>query len=222
MKTRRILLLALWCAGQVVAAEPEVRTPAAGGAVEKLLFHTDWKGERIALPPTFAPTMKLKGIEEIRFAPGMFRAQADSFFSYAFVFSVAKEQELTEEVIQREMITYYRGLSESVSRGKGQTADTSKFTFAMKRSKQAEGVPAQVGDAAQVAQYTGDLAWVEPFATGKEQVLHFELQAWSAARTGRNYLFVCVSPKPSGDNAAIWTELRKLRRSFEFVAMPGN
>lgn len=44
--------------------------------------------------------MKLRGVEEIRFAPGMFQAQADSFFSYAFVFSVTKEQELTPAVIQ--------------------------------------------------------------------------------------------------------------------------
>ena len=69
-----------------------------------LVFQTDWKGERIRLPPAFAPAMKLKGIEEIRFAPGMFQAQSDSFFSYAFVFSVAKDHELTQEVIQREIL----------------------------------------------------------------------------------------------------------------------
>ncbi len=53
--------------------------------------------------------MKLRGVEEIRFAPGMFQAQADSFFSYAFVFSVTKEQELTPAVIQQEILVYYRG-----------------------------------------------------------------------------------------------------------------
>ena len=34
-----------------------------------------WFGERIALPPKgFAPDLGLKGIEEILFAPGMFKA----------------------------------------------------------------------------------------------------------------------------------------------------
>lgn len=61
------------------------------------------------LAAAFAPAMKLRGVEEIRFAPGMFQAQADSFFSCAFVFSVTKEQELTPAVIQQEILVCYRG-----------------------------------------------------------------------------------------------------------------
>src|SRR5438045_1155199 len=57
-----------------------------------LVFNTTWKGERIQLPPPFAPAMKLKGTEEIRFAPGMFDASSATFFSYAFVFSVSQDQ----------------------------------------------------------------------------------------------------------------------------------
>ncbi len=58
---------------------------AADETTEKLTFNTTWRGERIELPPRFAPTMTLKGIEEIRFAPGMFKAESDWFFSYVFV-----------------------------------------------------------------------------------------------------------------------------------------
>ena len=55
---------------------------------EKLVFDTEWKGERIELPPTFAPKMKMEGIEEIRFAPGMFKPGEEDFFSYVFVFAI--------------------------------------------------------------------------------------------------------------------------------------
>lgn len=202
------------------AAEPTGQAATARETGEALVFHTEWKGERITLPPAFAPAMKLRGIEEIRFAPGMFQAQSDSFFSYAFVFSVTKDQELTPEVIQREILTYYRGLAESVLKGRGQTVDAGKFTFALARSKQAVGTPEQLPASTLVTQYAGELDWVEPFATRKPQALHFEIQSWSAPRPARNYLFVCASPKAPGETEAIWRELRTIRRRFEIKNKP--
>ena len=54
-----------------------------------------WKGETIDLPTKFAPGMKLRGLEKIRFAPGMFKADAKDFFSYVFVFRVGTAQDLS-------------------------------------------------------------------------------------------------------------------------------
>lgn len=187
-----------------------------------LVFQTDWKGERITLPPAFAPAMKLKGIEEIRFAPGMFQAQSDSFFSYAFVFSVAKDHELTQEVIQREILVYYRGLAESVLKSKGRTVEAGKFAFKLERAKQASATPEQLPASTPVTQYAGELDWVEPFVTGKPQVLHFEIQSWTLPSTARNYLFVCTSPKARGETDTIWKELRTIRRTFEVRSQPGK
>lgn len=170
----------------------------------------------------FAPAMKLKGIEEIRFAPGMFQAQSESFFSYAFVFSVTKDQELTQAVIQEEMLVYYRGLAESVLKGKGKTAETGKFTFRLERAKQATGTPERLPAATPVTQYAGELDWIEPFVTGKPQMLHFEIQAWSNPGSSRNYLFVCTSPKARGETDTIWKELRTIRRTFEVKRQPGK
>lgn len=190
----------------------------AADATEKLTFHTEWKGERIDLPPGFAPAMTLKGIEEIRFAPGMFNAKADSFFTYAFVFSVPKAQELTPEVIKREMLTYYRGLAEAVSKGKVKKGDSEKFTFALEPSKEATGAPKKIPASTKITQYTGELSWIEPFATAEPQVLHFELQTWSDPATARNYLFVCVSPKARAETDTTWKQLREIRQGFEVTA----
>ena len=43
-----------------------------------------WGKESIDLPPKFAPDMDWRGAVELRFAPGMFKADAADFFSYAF------------------------------------------------------------------------------------------------------------------------------------------
>ena len=214
-----VLASLLWLGS---AAEPTGKAALAGGTGEAFVFRTDWKGERITLPPAFAPAMKLRGIEEIRFAPGMFQAQSGSFFSYAFVFSVTKDQELTQENIRREILVYYQGLAATVLKSKGGTVETDKFTFQLERAKQATATPEQLPASTPVTQYAGELDWVEPFATGKPQVLHFEIQAWSDPGTSRNYLFVCASPKARIEAEAIWKELRSIRRTFEVRSQPKN
>jgi hypothetical protein len=213
-KSRDLLGLALLLA---TLARPGPLSLAADAPAEKLTFHSEWKGERIELPPSFAPAMTLKGSEEIRFAPGMFNPHSDSFFTYAFVFSVPRSQELTPEVIKQEMLTYYRGLAEAVSKGKGRTVEAAKFTFTLEPAATADA-PKKISASTKVSQYKGELSWVEPFVTGQPQLLHCELQSWSDAVTARNYLFVCASPKVARETDAAWRELREIRRTFEVTA----
>ena len=196
-----------------VRADEEARQKPAPTHEEKLVFKTEWGGERLDLPTEFAPKMKLEGVEEIRFAPGMFKPEDDSFFSYVFVFAVSADQELSEKLIAEEMLVYYRGLAESVSEG---AIEGKKFQFELEKAKGAKGGPTTVADLIRVTQYSGKLDWVEPFVTKKMQALYFELQSWSDGATGRNYLFVCASPKKPGGQSEIWKELRKIRSDFEF------
>ena len=214
MKNAPHLILLTFAISFGVAAALSQAQEAKPVTEEKLVFKTDWKGERITLPPSFAPEMELKGIEVIRFAPGMFDAKSDSFFSYAFVFSVSGDQKLTQEVIRKETLTYYRGLSKNVLKGKGVEVDTAKFTFALEKAKAVKEVPESVTKPETITQYSGKLEWVEPFATAKAQTLHFEIQAWGDSDTGRNYLFVCTSPRSPGETDPVWKSLRGIRRSF--------
>ncbi|MBI3866583.1 MAG: hypothetical protein HY290_32275, partial [Planctomycetia bacterium] len=84
----RLIAVGLLMSGTLLAAE-DPKAP-------RLAAPEGWGGETIALPPGFAPDMKLKGSEHIRFAPGMMKAESDSFFSYAFVFELESKPELTE------------------------------------------------------------------------------------------------------------------------------
>ena len=109
-----------------------------------------WFGERIALPPKgFAPDLGLKGIEEILFAPGMFKADQPDFFTYVFLFAVEAKPVLTAEVLKKELLTYYVGLSKA--RLENPNLDTSKFSVDVRKVKQFEKKP---NGALNVASYT--------------------------------------------------------------------
>lgn len=191
----RILAIRLLMSGTLlIAAEPD--SP-------KLTAPEGWEGETIGLPPGFALDMKLKGSEQIRFAPGMMKPDSTSFFSYAFVFELEPKPELTEAVVKEEFLKYYRGLCKAVLKDKLKDLDPSKFTLKLERVKSdvKQDMPAR---------YTGTLDWVEPFATKKPQKLNLEIQTW--AKSGRNYIFACVSPQ--AHDAAIWKQLHAIRDDY--------
>jgi len=176
----------------------------------KLAAPKEWGGETIELPPAFAPDMKLKGSEHIRFAPGMMKPESDSFFSYAFVFDLEPKPGLTEAVLKEEFLKYYRGLCKAVLNGKRPDVDPSEFTLELKPVK-SDAEPASDEKAADTPTlYTGTLDWVEPFATNKAQKLNLEFRTWSG--NDRNYIFVCVSPQAR--DAAIWKQLHKIRDDY--------
>jgi len=176
----------------------------------KLATPEGWGGESIELPPGFAPDMKIKGWEHIRFAPGMMKSTSDTFFSYAFVFELTPKPELTEAVIKDEFLKYYRGLYKAVLNGKLPDVDPSEFMLELQQVK-IDKTPASDEKTADLPTlYTGTLDWVEPFATKKPQKLNLEIRTW--AKNDRNYIFACVSPQAR--DSAIWKQLHAIRDDY--------
>ena len=178
-------------------------------------FHFDtgnppWKGERIPLPPGFAPDLGWKGVEQIRFAPGMFQPDAPDFFSYIIVFLLEPDSAVTKEAIQKEHLVYYQGLAKAAMGSKGATVDTSQFSMEL---EDAEDLAPTPESAEKPASYRGVLQWTEPFATQKPQTLHFEITTWTYE--GKAVVLSCVSPvDPEKEDP--WKTLREIRRSFRF------
>lgn len=166
-----------------------------------------WTTETIALPPGFAPGMKWKGTEEIRFAPGMFKADSDSFFSYTLLFWLPSDQKVDAKAIERELLVYYQGLCQAVSKGKNQQVDVSGFTVLLKDLANAKNGKRPSGEP--VVAYTGELKWIEPFATGKPQTLHLDAQVWFCAKHKHHCIFLCVSPQPK--SASVWKAMAEIR-----------
>ncbi len=179
-------------------------------ASQKLAAPEEWGGETITLPPGFAPDLKLKGFEHIRFAPGMMNPESDTFFSYAFAFEVEPMPDLTEAVVKVEFLKYYRGLCKAVLNGKLPEVDPSKFTLELQRTKPDASIVHDDKTNDMPVLYTGTLEWVEPFATKKPQTLNLDIQTWTSNE--RNYIFACVSPQAR--DAAIWKQLHKIRNDY--------
>ena len=173
-------------------------------------LNKEWSGETIELPPGFAPDMKLKGHEHIRFAPGMMKSASDTFFSYAFVFELSPKPDLTEAVVKDEFLKYYRGLCKAVLNGKLPDVDPSDFTLELQRGKPDPKAAKDDQAADTPTLYTGKLDWVEPFATKKRQKLNLEIQIWT--KSEHNYIFACVSPQPV--DTAIWKQLHEIRDDY--------
>lgn len=176
----------------------------------KLAAPAEWGGETIQLPPGFAPEMKLKGFEHIRFAPGMMDPESDTFFSYAFVFELEPMPELTESVVKEEFLKYYRGLCKAVLNGKLPQVDPSTFTLELQRAKSDATIAPDDKNPDMPVVYTGTLEWVEPFATKKPQTLNLDIQTWT--RNDRSFIFACVSPQAR--DAVIWKQLHKIRDGY--------
>ncbi len=175
----------------------------------KIAAPDDWRAETITLPPEFASDMKLKGIEELRFAPGMFQADSDTFFSYVFALQTAAEPQITAAVLKREMLAYYRGLAKAVAAGKDLELDVDQFSFALSDAHALENESnLPVG----LQRSQGELSWVEPFVTGKQQLLQLEIDHWQDEASKHHYLFVCVAPRGASDQ--IWERMREIRASF--------
>jgi len=168
----------------------------------------EWAGERIKLPPGFAPKLGLKGIEEILFAPGMFKAEAKDFFTYVFLFALEQKPVLTAAVLRKELLVYYTGLSRA--RMNDPKLDVSKFSVKLEPLKE-NGVTPK--GAMNVKSFRAEVVWLEPFTTKKMQTLHFELQTWQYKGSANQYLFVSASPQKRA--AAIWKTMRGIRASVE-------
>ena len=191
----------------------EAMLPFTLSAEPGFIFETGnppWKGERLDLPPGFAPGLGWTGVEHIRFSPGMFEAGKPDFFSYVLVFLLEPGSDVTEAGLKREMLTYYTGLSKAVMDSKGGTDEAAVFAISMGRAGASMPGPESAPGA---TAWSGTLDWIEPFATRKAQQLHLELHVWEHG--GRPVVLSCVSPH-APDASGPWTALRTIRTKFRF------
>ena len=65
-----------------------------------------WRSERLTFPLDFAPAIDLSGIEDLRFAPGMFQPGSESYFSYALALHLEGDVEIDLAFLQRFLDDY--------------------------------------------------------------------------------------------------------------------
>jgi hypothetical protein len=76
----------------------------------------NWSFERFTLPPEFAPGIPYKGVEELRFSPGMFNKDSAAYFTYAFVAQLDNVTTISQNDIGDYLLKYFKGLCNNVAR----------------------------------------------------------------------------------------------------------
>lgn len=163
-----------------------------------------WRSETIPFPLEFAPDLELQGVEELRFAPGMFKPDRPGYWSYAFVWWLDGEPALGQAELERSLLRYFQGLTVEVAKGKPYKIDPGAFRVSL---RPASGAPAKEGHNVQAFAGTADL--FDAFATGKPLSLSLDVWVWDCPVAGKRVAFVLASPRATSE--PIWRELA-LRR----------
>jgi len=186
----------------VITADPPAQPTAPPQAELLPTTPGDWRFERIDFPLSFAPELKYEGFEELRFAPGMFKAESDTYFTYIFAMKITSEVVLDAAALQSMLETYYRGLCRTVGK-------ESKFEIDV--SKISAKVHADQTEAKGIRHFRATVESFDPFVTGKPLTLNMEMIVIVANQTDHR-IFAAVSPKPM--DSPVWKLLRTMKDQF--------
>ena len=166
-----------------------------------------WGKERMEFPLSFAKDLDYKGLEELRFAPGMFKAEAADYFSYAFMMWIDGKMSFEPKSLEKDLLKYYKGLCATVARGKKLDLDLSKISVKVTKQDKKGSLGGEDADF-----FHAQIDWYDPFVTGKPLTLHLEMWGRAADGQKRSCLFACASPKEK--SAPVWEALRKIQAGF--------
>jgi hypothetical protein len=162
-----------------------------------------WRSESIPFPLGFAPTLPYAGVEELRFAPGMFTAGSDEFWTYAFVWWLQGDVAIDAAKLNADLAAYFSGLSVAVEQR--ENFDPHEAAAVAKLS------PADSTEAG-VARWVGAVSAYDAFVTHARVELNLEVRVFRCAAQDRTVALFTVSPQPGGH--VVWTKLAALRDTF--------
>jgi hypothetical protein len=163
-----------------------------------------WRPEIIPFPLDFVRDLPLQGVEELRFAPGMFKPGQPGYWSYAFAWWLDGEPALGEADLERDLVAYFRGLATEVAKEKGFKVDAGRFRVELQSSS---GAPAKEGHTVQAFGGTADL--YDSFVTGKPITLNLDIWVWDCPVSGKRVAVVLASPRATSE--PIWKDLLQRR-----------
>ncbi len=172
----------------ILTPKPAPADAAIAPVINPIPFSRDgWQSETFPLPPGFAPDLPT-GAESLRFAPGWRNADAEGFWSYAFVMWI-DEPAPTAARIEVILEKYYTGLM-----------------VAFAGDKDISGTPAEV-DVRQIGpnQYVATMHLIDAFATFKPIDIRVKVESIAEAEA-RSSLRIRVSPK--GKDHVMWESLQ--------------
>ena len=162
-----------------------------------------WSFERFPLPPVFSPDFPYKGVEELRFSPGMFNKDSSGYFSYAFVAQLDNTTAIMQSEIKNYLLTYFKGLCASTAKERNLSIDTSQISVSIEKKN---NVPPGL------TIYNALLNVFGVFADGAPVTLNAEIKVLNNINTKNSYLVFIASPHKKTDD--IWKQLYKIQNGF--------
>ncbi len=178
------------------AIEPEIQLPFSMPVPE------GWRTETIPFPLGFAPDLPYEGLEELRFSPGMFDADSEQFWSYAFIWWVNLDSETDADSLSIYLDSYFQGLADAVAQSR--ELDISGAHFA-------SSIEANEG-----ASFSGVAETFDPFVTLEQVTLHIRGDVFPCPAQERLVVFFALSPQDV--DHAVWDDLDAIRAGFSCEA----
>ncbi len=161
-----------------------------------------WRTETLPFPLSFAPELEYTGLEELRFSPGMFDAESEQFWTYAFVWWIPLGTELKPAKLAADLEAYFRGLARAVAAS--QEFDPGELTV----SARAEALPS--ADAA--GPFHLEVEAYDAFVTRGPVRLGGRVEVVRCSAQQRQAVVFEFSPQP--ESHGVWSTLGSIREGF--------
>jgi hypothetical protein len=163
-----------------------------------------WDVERFLIPISFAPDIKYKGVEDVRFTPGWGKAQSSEYWSYAFLWYLDGKPEMNSKAIEQNLKSYYAGLiGSNIERRKIPADKITPVVVLMNETKTENG---------DIKTFTGSVQMLD-YMEQKPITLNCIAHLKYCFGQSNTYVFYQISPKHFGDD--VWKDLQQLWTDFE-------
>jgi hypothetical protein len=166
-------------------------------------FPKGWDVERFLLPASFAPGIKYKGVEDIRFAPGWGKSKSDEYWTYAFLWYLDGNVKTTAKIVAQNLKAYYTGLvGSNIEPRKIPAAKLVTVKTDIKKVKTGKG---------DLKTFQGTIYMLDYM---EQQPITLNCIVHLRVCSGKNktYIFNEISPKPYTDT--VWDGLNQLWADF--------
>ena len=196
MKMKKTIAIVCWAILISIALFAQNQT------AQLLKEPANWQFERFALPPEFAPNIPYKGVEELRFSPGMFVKDSSNYFTYAFVAELDNINSISQDDIKNYLLGYFKGLCGNTAKQRNLSIDTSKITVSVDKDE----------STGKDVHYNATLGIFGVFADGAPVRLNMEIKVMNDKAVSIIYLVFIASPLNKTDK--VWATLRSIQNNF--------
>jgi hypothetical protein len=164
-----------------------------------------WGIERFPVPISFAPAIRYKGVEDIRFTPGWAKKSTNEYWSYAFLWYLDGSPAFDTKTIENNLVAYYTGLI---------AVNTDSAKIAGKLFPVTSSIKQRSTDKEDLKTFEGSVHMFDYM--GQQPItLNLIIHIRKCAGLDKTFVFHEISPKPFTDE--VWKRMHQLWINFRYI-----